>query len=195
MKDQKIIKETSSILIIIIILILTIIFISIKSPKKVVEKLDNNDIEESKLQPENEQNIQEATINLKLKQKGKNKEIYLFEYRNNTYEAIYTPDNWQIINSYQIRNQNDIMSICKALIEIHPIHGKDMKSYRKIEDLTEEWLEHNLIYDLLPDDNKWKNNVKDVDLDPKDQGRSLEELYESRTGKKLNIDDILKIYQ
>ena len=178
MKEEASIKEMISILIIILILVGTIIFIIPIFLKQTTKNEDNNNsTEEAK------------------EIKEKDSETYLFEYRKKTYEAIYTPDNWHITNSYQIREQNDIAIICKKLIEIHPIHGKDMKTYRKVEDLVTEWIQHNMIYDLLPDNNKWKNNVKDVDLDPKDQGRSMEELYESRTGKKINIEDIIKIYK
>ena len=192
MKEEASIKEMISILIIILILLGTIIFIIPIFLKQTTKNEDNNNsTEEAK---EIKEEIKPIT-DINLRKKEKDSETYLFEYRKKTYEAIYTPDNWHITNSYQIREQNDIAIICKKLIEIHPIHGKDMKTYRKVEDLVTEWIQHNMIYDLLPDNNKWKNNVKDVDLDPKDQGRSMEELYESRTGKKINIEDIIKIYK
>ena len=93
-------------------------------------------------------------------------------------------------DSYKITNKNDIAIICQELINIHPIHGKDMKSFRKIDDLVYEWLQHNIAYNNLPENSKWKDNVKSVDLDPADQGRSLKEIYEARTGKEFNIKDI-----
>ncbi len=39
-----------------------------------------------------------------------------------------------------------------------------------------EWLQHNIAYELLPD-SEFKASAKDVDLDPDDQGLSLEEIY------------------
>ena len=37
-----------------------------------------------------------------------------------------------------------------------------------------------------------KQNAKDVDLDPKDQNKTLKEMYENRTGKEFKIEDFLK---
>ena len=119
---------------------------------------------------------------------GKN---YIFTYDNELYSAIYTTDNWKIIDSYKINNAADMKIICSALIQIHPVHGKDMESYRTPDDMVYEWQQHNLVYQLLSDDNEWKSHVKDVDFDPADQGKSFEEIYEARTGKKLDINDFL----
>lgn len=105
---------------------------------------------------------------------------YIFTYKGQEYKAIYTTDNWHIENSYQIRNHNDMKIICEALINIHPIHGKDKVSYRTVDDLVYEWELHNIAYDLLPEENKWKSNVKHVDLNPEDQGKDLVEMYKSR---------------
>ena len=77
--------------------------------------------------------------------------------------------------------------ICQALIDIHPIHGSDMISYRTSDDMVYEWLQHNFAYSVLPDDNLWKNNAKNVDFDPQDQGKSIKEIYEDRTGKKFDF--------
>ena len=118
---------------------------------------------------------------------------YLFTYKNEDFTAIYTKDNWKIKNSYKITNGQDIAYICKALIDVHPIHGKDMKSYRTVDDLVYEWQQHNLAYMILPDDNSWKSHAKDVDLDPADQGKSIAEIYEARTGSKLDIRKLKKI--
>ena len=118
---------------------------------------------------------------------------YLFTYKNEDFTAIYTKDNWKIKNSYKITNGQDIAYICKALIDVHPIHGKDMKSYRTVDDLVYEWQQHNLAYNMLPDDNSWKSHAKDVDLDPADQGKSIAEIYEARTGSKLDIRKLKKI--
>ena len=112
---------------------------------------------------------------------------YEFTYKGETFSAIYTKDNWKIKNSYKITNSQDIAYICKALIDIHPIHGSDLKSYRTVEDLVYEWQQHNIAYELLGDDNSWRSHAKDVDLDPADQGKNIAEIYEARTGNKLDI--------
>ena len=65
-----------------------------------------------------------------------------------------------------------------------------MKSYRTVDDLVYEWQQHNLAYTILPDDNSWKEHAKDVDLNPDDQGKSLEEMYEDRTGNELDIEKL-----
>lgn len=108
---------------------------------------------------------------------------YKFTYNGNTFKAVYTPDNWHIINSYKIDNKDDMALICNALINIHPIHGKDMKTYRTVEDLVYEWEQHNVAYALLPEDSVWKQSAKDIDLDPKDQGKNMIEIYQDRAGK------------
>ena len=76
-----------------------------------------------------------------------------------------------------------MMIICQALSEVHPIHGKDMVSYRTPEDMAYEWQQHNFAYYMLPEESPWKQSVQNVDLDPKDQGKSFSELYEDRTNK------------
>lgn len=116
---------------------------------------------------------------------------YEFTYNGVVYNVLYVTDTWKIYNSYMITNSNDIKKICKALIDIHPIHGSDMNSYRTVEDMAYEWLQHNMAYKLLPEGNSFRNSAKDVDLDPKDQGKSLVEIYEDRTGKKLDISCFL----
>lgn len=126
-------------------------------------------------------------INKKIEIKDIDGTNYEFKYKNEVFKATYTYDNWKIYNSYKITNENDIKAICKALIEIHPVHGSDMKSYRTPSDMAYEWLQHNLAYQILPKDNAWRNNAKDVDLDPKDQGKSMKEIYEDRTGNKLDF--------
>lgn len=105
---------------------------------------------------------------------------YEFTYGGEVFTAIYTPDNWKIIDSYKIEKESDILLVCKILVAEHPVHGKDMISYRTPDDMSIEWQQHNLAYKLLPSDHKWKNNAKDVDLDPKDQGKSLSEMFLSR---------------
>ena len=65
-----------------------------------------------------------------------------------------------------------------------------MISYRTPEDMTYEWLQHNIVYQLLPNNHKFKDNAKDVDLDPKDQGKNMIEIYEDRTGEKFDLSNI-----
>lgn len=117
---------------------------------------------------------------------------YAFIYDDVPYSAIYTPDNWEIKDSYKITNAMDMAIICQALINEHPIHGKDMVSYRTCDDMAYEWVQHNIAYSFLPEDSKWIESVKNVDFDPKDQGKSYRDLYEDRTGKKFDIPDILE---
>jgi len=105
---------------------------------------------------------------------------YEFTYGGEVFTAIYTPDNWKIIDSYKIDKEADILLICQILAAEHPVHGKDMVSYRTPDDMSVEWQQHNLAYKVLPSDHKWKNNAKDVDLDPKDQGKTLSEMFLSR---------------
>ena len=116
---------------------------------------------------------------------------YEFTYNGETYSAVYTTDNWRIYNSYKIQDIGDIAIICQALIDIYPIHGSDMESYRTVEDMAYEWLQHNLAYEFLPDDDPLKSHARDVDLDPKDQNKSFEEIYKDRTGKEFDITDYL----
>jgi len=134
-----------------------------------------------------------STKDINLRDLDGKKTNYSFTYKNQDFSAKYTKDNWHIKNSYKITNAKDIGIICQALIEVHPIHGKDMKSYRTVDDLVYEWQQHNLAYNILPDDNSWKEHAKDVDLNPADQGKSLAEIYEARTGNKLDIKKLKNI--
>ena len=120
---------------------------------------------------------------------GKN---YAFSYHQEEFLAQYTPDNWKIIDSYKITDTDDIVIICQALSDVHPVHGRDMESFRTPEDMAFEWLQHNIAYAFLPDDSPWKRSAKDVDLNPADQGKTFEEMYEDRTGKKFRIEDFLR---
>ena len=97
---------------------------------------------------------------------------YVFAYGGERYSAVYTEDNWKIIDSYRITNSADMKLICEALISVHPIHGADLQSWRTSEDMVFEWQEHNSAYYLLPEDSEWKKNVKDVDFNPEDQGKT-----------------------
>lgn len=116
---------------------------------------------------------------------------YEFKYNNEVFKVEYLPDHWKIYNSYKINIRVDMENICEKLININPIHGKDMISYRTSEDMVYEWMQHNIAYYILPNDNIWKDNAKDVDFDPYDQGMSIAEIYEDRTGEKFNFSNIL----
>ena len=53
-----------------------------------------------------------------------------------------------------------------------------------------EWKQHNLAFQVLPEGNSFRESAKDVDLDPRDQGKSLVEIYEDRTGQKLDLSKL-----
>ena len=118
-----------------------------------------------------------------------NDKNYLFTYDGEDFSVVYTTDNWKIYDSYKINNTEDMTIICEALISVHQIHGSDMESYRTAEDMAYEWLQHNIAYQFLPDESPWKVHAQNVDLDPKDQGKSFSEIYEDRTGKEFNLKD------
>ncbi len=124
--------------------------------------------------------ITSADINLHSTD-GKN---YQFTYNNETFTAVYRTDLWTVKNSYLIRDRDDILIICQVLIDAHPVHGRDMVSYRTAEDMAYEWQEHNLAYDILPDNSALKERAKDVDLDPPDQGKSIDEILMDRLNTK-----------
>ena len=119
------------------------------------------------------------------------KQNYVFLYGNEEFSAQYTAENWKIVDSYKISNTQDMILICQALLNIHPVHGRDMQSIRTAEDMTFEWLQHNLAYAILPEDSPWRQNAKDVDLNPADQGKSFQEMYEDRTGRKFRVGDFI----
>lgn len=112
---------------------------------------------------------------------------YSFNYSGEDFSVVYTTDHWKIIDSYKITSASDMEVICQALINIHPIHGVDMVSYRTAEDMAYEWLQHNVAYEYLPDDNPWKAKCKDVDFNPEDQGKTFYEIYEERTGEEFDF--------
>ena len=118
-----------------------------------------------------------------------NDKNYLFTYDGEDFSVVYTTDNWKIYDSYKINSTEDMTIICEALISVHQIHGSDMESYRTAEDMAYEWLQHNIAYQFLPDESPWKVHAQNVDLDPKDQGKSFSEIYEDRTCKEFNLKD------
>lgn len=107
---------------------------------------------------------------------------YGFTYAGAAFQAVYTPDNWKVIDSYLITNSADIVMICEALKQEHPIHGADMQSERTASDMAYEWGEHNFAYALLPADSPYRANAKDVDINPADQGKSAYEMFLDRRG-------------
>ena len=116
---------------------------------------------------------------------------YVFEYGGEQFTAYFDTYSWRVYDSYKITNHNDIVIICQALINEHPVYGSDWESFRTADDMAYEWEQHSLAYNLLPEDNHWREDAKDVDLDPEDQGKSFPEIYESRTGQKLDLKNYL----
>ena len=114
---------------------------------------------------------------------------YLFTYRGEEFHTLYQNDCWTIYDSYKITNKHDMKIICQALIDVHPVHGKDFESYRTAKDMAYEWEQHNLAYKYLPEDSPWRESAANVDLDPYDQGRSYEEIYEDRTGQEFDLKE------
>ena len=107
-------------------------------------------------------------------------EYYSLEYAGGTFEVIHEYDNWKIFDSYKIRNSRDMEKICQSLIDIYPVHGRDLSSYRNAEDMTYEWVIHNIAYDILDDDDFYKQCAASVDLDPDEQNKTLLEIYSDR---------------
>ena len=105
---------------------------------------------------------------------------YAFSYGDEEFAVAYEPDNWKVYDSYKITNHDDLVLICQALIDEHPIHGRDLDSYRTAEDMAFEWEQHNFAYEHLPEGSAWRRHAKDVDLDPYDQGLTYWEMYERR---------------
>ena len=117
---------------------------------------------------------------------------YTFTYGGEEFTARYTRDHWKIMNSYKISSEADMLIICQALIDLHPVHGKDMSSYRTADDMVYEWVVHNLGYMMVSDeDASMKEHLRDVDFDPEDQGCSFDELYYNHTVKEFDLKDIL----
>lgn len=185
---KKIIKKHIIIVIVFIILITLLIIIFVANFQNKDESNDIKTKEDEILDygsVENE-NVLTSTQEINLHDVNGKGTNYIFTYKDVSYSAIYTKDNWHIVDSYKITNEKDMEIICEALIDIHPICGKDKTSFRTVQDLVYEWVQHNIAYNLLPEDNKWKTNAKDVDFNPEDQGKNLKEMYESRNGKILD---------
>lgn len=110
---------------------------------------------------------------------GKN---YTFTYDGRQYKAVYTPDHWKIVASYDINSIEDMTIICQALINEHPIHGRDMVNYRTADDMVYEWEVHNIAHFLFSDKEEAKAHAKDVDFNPEDEGRTFKEYYDKYMG-------------
>lgn len=146
----------------------------------------NEKVEEQPKEQEDEFNIE-----IQLKDLDGKQTTYSFEYKGYIYTAIFKNGCWKIIDSYKIKNSNVMNAICEELIKAHPVLGKDRITYRTAGDMVYEWVQHNLAYSMLSDKSEFKASAKDVDFDPEDQGRTFMEIYEDRTGKKFNINDII----
>ena len=55
-----------------------------------------------------------------------------------------------------------------------------MSGYRDADDMAYEWIQHNIAYDVLPDDSEWKSSAKDVDINPDDQNKNLYDMFLER---------------
>ena len=135
--------------------------------------------------------ILSSTEDINLTDTDGNGKTYVFTYDGEEFSAVYRADNWKIVDSYKINNSADMTIICQALIDVHQVHGKDMVSYRTADDMVYEWEIHNVAYAYLSDDETLSAKARDVDFNPEDQGRTLEEIYYARTGKHLSISDFL----
>ncbi len=117
---------------------------------------------------------------------------YYFTYKDEDYYAEYSSDTWKIYNSYRIKSPRDILLICKALDAEHRVPSRDYESFRTPADMAFEWEQHNIAYEQLPEDNSWRANAKNVDLDPEDQGKTFKDIYEERTGNKIDLEKIME---
>ena len=119
---------------------------------------------------------------------------YYFTYNGTEFHAEHRYDAWVIYQSYRIINASDIEIICGALSREHPVPSIDYTSYRTPSDMALEWIQHNIVYYQLPEGSHWREHAMTVCLDPEDQGKTFQELYEDRTGEKFDIaehsDDI-----
>ncbi len=118
-------------------------------------------------------------------------ENYVFEYGGEEFSAYFDSTSWKVYDSYKITNHRVIVVICQALLDEHPVLGSDWESVRTADDMAFEWEQHNLAYTMLPADSHWRDDAKDVDLDPDDQGKTFQEIYESRTGREFDIRNYL----
>ncbi len=126
--------------------------------------------------------VLESTDDLGLRNTDGEGSEYEFDYDGEVFTAVYTPDNWKIVDSYKITNSADMLLICQALIDENPLHGRDMVSFRVPEDMVDEWMQHNLAYKMFYDNPALRARAKDVDLNPDDQGKNIIEKYAEIAG-------------
>lgn len=107
-------------------------------------------------------------------------EYYSFDHAGEEFEVLHEYDNWKISDSYKIRNSKDMQLICEALLDIYPVHGADLESYRTPEDMAYEWIQHNIVYEMPLTDSSRKESAANVDLDPKDQNKTILEMFKDR---------------
>ncbi|MBP3901988.1 MAG: hypothetical protein J6D53_11150 [Blautia sp.] len=117
---------------------------------------------------------------------------YYFTYNGTEFHAEHRYDSWVIYSSYRIINASDIEIICSALSREHPVPSIDYTSYRTPSDMALEWIQHNIVYYQLPEGSHWREHAMTVCLDPEDQGKTFQELYEDRTGAKLDNEELIE---
>ena len=79
------------------------------------------------------------------------------------------------------------MKICQALVEINPVPlGNGEVGYRTPEDMTYEWIQHNIGYEMCimlgftSLEDPGYSNCKDSDINPGDQGKNINQLILER---------------
>lgn len=119
---------------------------------------------------------------------------YTFTYKGERFDAVYDKrGSWKIPDSYRITSTEDMIIICEALNTEHPISGQDRVSVRTARDMAFEWMLHDIAHELVPEDSSTGETIKDVDLDPDDQNRTLIELFEMRTKKRFSVAGLLNM--
>ena len=161
-----------------------------KAQEKAVETAVESKINEAEESASSADGILSSTADIGLYDKDGAGKNYAFTYNGEIFDAYYNGESWTIYNSYKITVLSDMTIICQALSDVHPILGRDRQSYRTADDMAYEWMQHNIAYEYLPADSHWHDKARDVNLDPDDQGRSIEELYKDRTGEDLGFSKI-----
>lgn len=156
-----------------------------ESSKKEKKSINNSKTESKKKKDDKKKekknkDVPEDAEEMKMYDIDGNNENFAFTYNDEVFYAYYKPENWQIVDSYKIIVKDDMITICQALIDIHPLHGSDGESWREPEDMAKEWLQHNIAYNILPDGDIHKENAKDVDFNPEDQGKSMVDMYNTK---------------
>ena len=105
---------------------------------------------------------------------------YQFQYHGETFRARFLDGVWKIYDSYRIGNDQDQIIICQALADEHPVRDKAGTGFRTPEDMAFEWQQHNLAFLLLPEGAPWKENARDVDINPEDQGKDIMQFFLER---------------